>query len=46
MVFMVLCIGLGDPDVQTSHVSESVFINSGENPFELMKISIKYAYFG
>ncbi|XP_010695995.2 probable galactinol--sucrose galactosyltransferase 2 isoform X2 [Beta vulgaris subsp. vulgaris] len=35
------CVESGDPDVQTSHVSESVFINSGENPFELMKNSIK-----
>ncbi|KNA07604.1 hypothetical protein SOVF_170300 [Spinacia oleracea] len=35
------CVESGDPDVQTTHVSESVFINSGENPYELMKNSIK-----
>lgn len=32
----------GDPNIQTTHVSESVFINSGDNPYELLKNSIKY----
>lgn len=32
----------GDPNIQTTHVSESVFINSGDNPYELLKDSIKY----
>ncbi|XP_021749756.1 probable galactinol--sucrose galactosyltransferase 2 [Chenopodium quinoa] len=35
------CVESGDPDVQTNNVSESVFINSGDNPYELMKNSIK-----
>ncbi|XP_074287624.1 putative galactinol--sucrose galactosyltransferase 2 [Silene latifolia] len=35
------CVESGDPDVQTTQVSESVFINSGENPFELIKNSIR-----
>ncbi|KAL8141982.1 hypothetical protein V2J09_015014 [Rumex salicifolius] len=35
------CVESGDPIVQTSHVSEAVFINSGENPYELIKNSIK-----
>lgn len=35
------CVESGDPAVQTTHVSESVFINSGDNPYELMKKSIK-----
>ena len=34
----------GDPDVQTAEVSEAVFINSGENPYELIKNSIKYVH--
>ncbi|KAK9726693.1 hypothetical protein RND81_05G231100 [Saponaria officinalis] len=35
------CVESGDPDVQTTQVSESVFINSGDNPFELIKNSIR-----
>ncbi|KAJ0989449.1 hypothetical protein J5N97_007805 [Dioscorea zingiberensis] len=35
------CIESGDPDVRTSQVSEAVFINSGDNPFELMRDSIR-----
>ncbi|KAF8399811.1 hypothetical protein HHK36_015682 [Tetracentron sinense] len=35
------CVESGDPDVQTSQALESIFINSGDNPFELMKSSIK-----
>ncbi|KAL9235597.1 hypothetical protein vseg_010343 [Gypsophila vaccaria] len=35
------CLESGDPDVQTTQVSESVFINSGENPYELIRNSIK-----
>ncbi|KAI8529105.1 hypothetical protein RHMOL_Rhmol12G0200200 [Rhododendron molle] len=31
----------GDPNVQTSQAFEAVFINSGDNPFELIKDSIK-----
>lgn len=33
----------GDANVQTSQILEPVFINSGDNPFELIKNSIKYA---
>ncbi|KAK9278952.1 hypothetical protein L1049_028534 [Liquidambar formosana] len=35
------CIESGDANVQTSQALEAVFINSGDNPFELMKNSIK-----
>ncbi|KAL4193260.1 hypothetical protein AMTRI_Chr06g176040 [Amborella trichopoda] len=35
------CIESGDPNVKTSQALEAVFINSGDNPFELMKESIK-----
>lgn len=35
------CVESGDPDVQTTKVSESVFISSGENPYELIRDSIK-----
>ncbi|OVA20555.1 Glycosyl hydrolases 36 [Macleaya cordata] len=35
------CVESGDPDVQSSQALEAVFINSGSNPFELMKESIK-----
>ncbi|XP_057548850.1 probable galactinol--sucrose galactosyltransferase 2 [Amaranthus tricolor] len=35
------CVESGDPNIQTTHVSESVFINSGDNPYELLKDSIK-----
>ncbi|KAK6250173.1 hypothetical protein SCA6_004178 [Theobroma cacao] len=31
----------GDPDVQTTKLTEPVFINSGDNPFKLMRDSIK-----
>lgn len=34
----------GDGGVQTSEAFEAVFINSGDNPFELIKDSIKYIY--
>ena len=44
-VLVVLYIGSGDPDVETSKVSESVFIHSGENPYELISDSIKYVLF-
>ncbi|GMN56879.1 hypothetical protein TIFTF001_027684 [Ficus carica] len=36
-----LCAESGDPDVQTSQMMESVFMNSGDNPYKLMKNSIK-----
>ena len=32
---------LGDPEVQTLEAVDAVFINSGDNPFKLMKESIK-----
>ncbi|KAJ9140236.1 hypothetical protein P3X46_030908 [Hevea brasiliensis] len=35
------CIESGDANVQTSQAFEAVFINSGDNPFELIKNSIK-----
>ncbi|GMJ00082.1 seed imbibition 2, raffinose synthase 2 [Hibiscus trionum] len=35
------CVESGDADVQTSQMLEPVFINSGDNPFELIKNSIK-----
>lgn len=35
------CIESGDPNVQTSHALEAVFLNSGDNPFELIKDSVK-----
>uniref|UniRef100_A0A0D9W6A7 Galactinol--sucrose galactosyltransferase n=1 Tax=Leersia perrieri TaxID=77586 RepID=A0A0D9W6A7_9ORYZ len=35
------CFESGDPDVQTSEAVDAVFINSGDNPFKLMKESIK-----
>lgn len=35
------CIESGDASVQTTQVLEAVFVNSGENPFELIKNSIK-----
>ncbi|KAH9624602.1 hypothetical protein KSS87_010305 [Heliosperma pusillum] len=35
------CVESGDPDVQTTQVYESVFINSGDNPYQLIKNSIK-----
>ncbi|GFP99042.1 probable galactinol--sucrose galactosyltransferase 2 [Phtheirospermum japonicum] len=35
------CYESGDPEVQTCQALEGVFVNSGENPFELIKDSIK-----
>ncbi|KAH6819970.1 hypothetical protein C2S53_018129 [Perilla frutescens var. hirtella] len=35
------CYESGDADVQTSQAMEGVFVNSGDNPFELIKDSIK-----
>ncbi|KAK7302168.1 hypothetical protein RJT34_13049 [Clitoria ternatea] len=35
------CIESGDAKVQTSKSLEAVFVNSGDNPFELIKDSIK-----
>lgn len=35
------CIESGDPDVQTMEALDAVFISSGDNPFKLMKESIK-----
>ncbi|KAK6153256.1 hypothetical protein DH2020_012895 [Rehmannia glutinosa] len=37
------CYESGDPEVQTCEALEGVFVNSGENPFELIKDSIKCA---
>ncbi|KAG8378714.1 hypothetical protein BUALT_Bualt07G0014000 [Buddleja alternifolia] len=34
------CVESGDAYVQTTQVTEAVFINSGDNPFELIKDSI------
>lgn len=34
----------GDPNVQTSQVFEAVFMNSGDNPYKLMRNSIRYVY--
>lgn len=34
----------GDAKVQTSQSLEAVFVNSGDNPFELIKDSIKYVF--
>lgn len=36
-----LCVESGDVNVQTSQSMEAVFINSGNNPFELIEESIK-----
>ncbi|KAH7528325.1 hypothetical protein FEM48_Zijuj05G0060700 [Ziziphus jujuba var. spinosa] len=33
-----------DPNVETSLVMESVFMNSGDNPYNLLKDSVKYVY--
>ncbi|PUZ47661.1 hypothetical protein GQ55_7G184500 [Panicum hallii var. hallii] len=35
------CFESGDPEVQTMEAVDAVFINSGDNPFKLMKESIK-----
>ncbi|KZV41917.1 hypothetical protein F511_11339 [Dorcoceras hygrometricum] len=35
------CYESGDPQVQTSEAMEGLFVNSGDNPFELIKDSIK-----
>lgn len=39
---ILMCISTGDVNVQTSQVFESVFINSGDNPFKLINNSVKY----
>lgn len=36
-----LCVESGDANVQTSKAMEAVFINSGDNPFEVITDSIK-----
>ncbi|KAJ4822523.1 hypothetical protein Tsubulata_048068 [Turnera subulata] len=35
------CVESGDDNVKTSQALEAVFINSGDNPFELIKSSVK-----
>ncbi|KAL6652516.1 hypothetical protein ACP70R_011441 [Stipagrostis hirtigluma subsp. patula] len=35
------CFESGDPEVQTMEAVDAVFINSGDNPFKLLKESIK-----
>ncbi|GFP88425.1 probable galactinol--sucrose galactosyltransferase 2 [Phtheirospermum japonicum] len=35
------CYESGDPEIETSEALEGVFVNSGDNPFELIKDSIK-----
>ncbi|KAL0417259.1 UNVERIFIED_CONTAM: putative galactinol--sucrose galactosyltransferase 2 [Sesamum latifolium] len=35
------CYESGDPEVRTCQAMEGVFVNSGDNPFELLKESIK-----
>nr|CAB3484883.1 unnamed protein product [Digitaria exilis] len=35
------CLESGDPEVQTMEAVDAVFINSGDNPFNLMKESIR-----
>ncbi|XP_050378171.1 probable galactinol--sucrose galactosyltransferase 2 [Argentina anserina] len=35
------CVESGDPDVQTSTVTEAVFVNSGDDPYKLIRDSIK-----
>lgn len=35
------CFESGDPDVQTMEAVDAVFVNSGDNPFKLLKESIK-----
>uniref|UniRef100_A0ACD5V596 Uncharacterized protein n=2 Tax=Avena sativa TaxID=4498 RepID=A0ACD5V596_AVESA len=35
------CFESGDPDVQTVEAVDAVFVNSGDNPFKLIKESIK-----
>ncbi|VAH48824.1 unnamed protein product [Triticum turgidum subsp. durum] len=35
------CFESGDPDVQTKDAVDAVFVNSGDNPFKLIKESIK-----
>ncbi|KAH9320818.1 hypothetical protein KI387_015457 [Taxus chinensis] len=36
-----LCVESGDPTVQTTQVLQAVFVNAGENPFELITESVK-----
>ncbi|ONI08183.1 hypothetical protein PRUPE_5G162400 [Prunus persica] len=38
------CIESGDPNVQTSQVTEAIFMNLGDNPFKLIRNSTKYIY--
>lgn len=41
MVSRFVYVVLGDPHVQTSEALEGVFINAGDNPFDLINKSIK-----
>lgn len=53
MMFWISCLDLfhdfpicsGDAKVQTSQALEALFVNSGDNPYELIKHSIKYVFF-
>ncbi|CAM0904155.1 unnamed protein product [Alopecurus aequalis] len=38
---LYFCFESGDPDVQTMEAVDAVFVNSGDNPFKLIKESIK-----
>ncbi|TVU15548.1 hypothetical protein EJB05_39073, partial [Eragrostis curvula] len=38
---LLFCFESGDPEVQTMEAVDAVFINSGDNPFKLLKESIK-----
>ncbi|KAK8695038.1 hypothetical protein V6N13_072580 [Hibiscus sabdariffa] len=38
---LILPVLDGDPDVQTTKINEPVFVNSGNNPFKLIRNSIK-----
>ncbi|XP_047956761.1 probable galactinol--sucrose galactosyltransferase 2 [Salvia hispanica] len=35
------CVESGDAHVQTTHVSEAIFVKSGSNPFELIRDSLR-----
>ncbi|CAL1390567.1 unnamed protein product [Linum trigynum] len=37
-----LCVESGHPDVQTSKVSEALYVSSGKNPCQLIKDSVKF----
>ena len=42
-LFPIFCCSFeGDAGVETAQAMEGVFVNSGDNPFELIKDSIKY----